>query len=375
MKSVDQIHVGSRFRKDVGDLSALAASISRVGLLHPVVVTPKDKLIVGHRRLEACKKLGWREVPVRTSNLQDILRGENDENAVRKDLLPSEAVAIAKALEPEEKEASKERQAQAGPSSGKGEKKSAGGKLPHAVAGKTRDKVARHTGMGERTLAKAMEIVEAAEKEPKKFGPLVEEMDRTERVSGVHRKLKIQRQVEASRKEPQPLPKGPFRVIVVDPPWPYRKGSKVNISRRSQCPYPEMSLEEIAALPIGKLSTPDSVLWLWTTNAFMRASFDLIDSWGFTHKTILTWAKDKMGTGDWLRGKTEHCILAAKGKPTINLTNQTTLLHGKMREHSRKPEEFFKLVEGLCPGSKLEMFARESRKDWVSYGDETAAFS
>ena len=236
-------------------------------------------------------------------------------------------------------------------------------------------KVAKIFGESERTVRNRLAIVAAAEKEPETYAPLVKEMDRTGRVNGVYRRLQVKQQVEQLSREPQPLPAGPFRVLAIDPAWPYRDGGDVDISRRSECPYPEMGLEEIAALPIPKLSTPDSILWLWTTNVFMRAAFDLIDYWGFTHKTILTWAKDKMGTGDWLRGKTEHCIMATKGKPVVNLTNQTTLLHGKTREHSRKPTEFYRLVEDLCPGSKLEMFSRQEREGWVSYGDETARFS
>ncbi|MGA2513319.1 MAG: MT-A70 family methyltransferase, partial [Candidatus Limnocylindrales bacterium] len=93
---------------------------------------------------------------------------------------------------------------------------------------------------------------------------------------------------------------------------------------------------------------------------------------GFEPKTILTWAKDRMGTGDWLRGQTEHCLMCVRGHPTVTLTNQTTLLHGPMREHSRKPDEFFTLVESLCPGSKLELFAREARPGWAAWGAEAA---
>ena len=89
-------------------------------------------------------------------------------------------------------------------------------------------------------------------------------------------------------------------------------------------PYPTMTLDEICALPVGKLAADDCHLWLWTTNAFMRESYAIADAWGFTVKTILTWAKDRMGTGDWLRGQTEHCLMCIKGKPTITLTNQTT---------------------------------------------------
>lgn len=364
-RDISKIQIGERFRRVVGNLDTLTQSIESVGLLHPVVITPNGKLIAGQRRLKACKKLGWQKIPVNVVDLENILRGENDENAVRTDLLPSETVAIAKALEPKEREAAKGRQ---------GERTDKHpGKLPGSSKGDARDKVAASTGMSGRTLEKATAVVEAAKKEPKKYKKLVEEMDRTGRVSGVHRKLKVQRQVEKIRKEPKPAPKGPFRVIVMDPPWAYEKRS-ADSSHRAASPYPEMSFTEIAVLPVRKLACQDSILWLWTTNAHMRAAIDLIDSWDFTYKTILTWAKDRMGTGDWLRGQTEHCVMAVRGKPTVNLTNQTTLLRGSLREHSRKPEEFYKLVETLCPGSKLEMFSRQERKGWQSHGDEKRHF-
>ena len=162
--------------------------------------------------------------------------------------------------------------------------------------------------------------------------------------------------VQKIEAEPAPIPTGPFRVIVADPPWQYTK-RKDDGSHRSALSYPDMTTEEICALPVGDVAHDDSVLWLWTTNAFMRDAFEVLDAWGFAEKTILTWAKNRMGTGDWLRGKTEHCILAVRGKPLVTLTNQTTLLDGPVREHSRKPDEFYELVEALCPGSKVELFS------------------
>jgi len=135
-----------------------------------------------------------------------------------------------------------------------------------------------------------------------------------------------------------------------------------------------MSIEEIKT----KYEPPafeDCVLWLWTTNTFIHDAFHILEFWNFEPKTILTWIKDRMGTGDWLRGKTEHCILAVKGKPKIKLTNQTTALFGKRREHSRKPDEFYKLVETLCLGKKrLDMYSREKREGWEQFGDETTKF-
>jgi len=162
-----------------------------------------------------------------------------------------------------------------------------------------------------------------------------------------HLKQKAERQevIDRIREEPQPLPEGPFRVIVIDPPWQYSSRSQ-DATHRARNPYPDMSLDEIATLPIPELAHDDCILWLWTTNAFIHDAFHLISGWGFQQKTILTWVKDKMGLGDWLRGQTEHCIMAVKGSPIVTLTNQTTALYGPLRDHSRKPDEFYKLCEG-----------------------------
>ena len=192
-------------------------------------------------------------------------------------------------------------------------------------------------------------------------------MDRTGRVNGVYRRLINEQTAEAIRDEPPPLPDGPFRVIVADPPWRYDNRQQ-DVTQRGAVPYPSMTLEEIMDLDVGSHAEKDCVLWLWTTNAHMRDAFDVLDAWGFTFKTILTWVKDQMGLGTWLRGQTEHCLMAVRGRPTIQLTNQTTVLDAPVGEHSRKPEEFYQLVESLCPGSKLEMFSRQKRKGWKSHG-------
>src|SRR5271163_2769512 len=107
---IDQIKIGFRYRKDLGDLPTLAASIKDVGLLHPIVVTPEGRLIAGQRRLEACRLLGWTEIPVTVVDLLQAARGEAHENLVRKDLLPSEIVALKRAIEPFERRAARERQ-------------------------------------------------------------------------------------------------------------------------------------------------------------------------------------------------------------------------------------------------------------------------
>jgi N6-adenosine-specific RNA methylase IME4 len=194
-------------------------------------------------------------------------------------------------------------------------------------------------------------------------------MKKTRKVNGSYKLVVTAKAAEAIKAEPPPLPTGPFRVLVVDPPWQYG-GRAEDPSHRAANPYPTMTVDAIKAMPVCKLACPDSVLWLWTTNAFMRESYAIADAWGFTVKTILTWAKDRMGTGDWLRGQTEHCLMCVKGKPTIVLTNQTTLLNAPLRAHSQKPEEFYALVDALCPGSKCELFSRQARTGWEQHGNE-----
>lgn len=176
--------------------------------------------------------------------------------------------------------------------------------------------------------------------------------------------------------EPSPLPSGPFRVITADPPWAYDTRNDDG-TRRGTTSYPTMSVQEIAALPVRERAHDDCILWLWITNAHLieGAHVPILEAWGFTGKTILTWVKDRPGLGNYLRGITEHVIVATRGKPTLQLIHQTTVLYGQRREHSRKPVGFYELVEKLCPGSKLELFAREPRPGWQTWGAESEKFA
>jgi N6-adenosine-specific RNA methylase IME4 len=138
--------------------------------------------------------------------------------------------------------------------------------------------------------------------------------------------------------------------------------------------YPTMDIDDIKAMPVEEIADDDATLWLWTTNAHLRVAFDVIDSWGFEYRTLLTWVKDRMGTGEWLRGQTEHCMLAVRGKPVFLHGNHGTVLEAARREHSRKPEEFYSLVEATCPGLKVELFSRSAREGWRAFGNDTGAF-
>lgn len=192
------------------------------------------------------------------------------------------------------------------------------------------------------------------------------------------RRAVIAAQIEQIKEEGITPIDGKYEVIVIDPPWRYDDTEIPNYApngNRGTSPYPTMSMEEIRNIKIP--CSDNCVLWLWTTNYFMKDAFTLLKEWGFENKTILTWVKNRYGTGKWLRSQTEHCILAIKGTPIYNrdaAASKSTVLMADMREHSRKPDEFYALVEELCVGHRLDYFAREQRPGWSTYGNDTEKF-
>jgi ParB family chromosome partitioning protein len=195
-RPVDSIKVGTRHRKVLGNVKELADSIAQFGLLHPIVITSHDDLIAGQRRLEAVKLLGWHNVPVRIINLDSILDGEAAENAQRKNLLPSEVGALARALLERETAKAQDRQrAGTAPS----------GKLPEG--GEAREIVARQCGVSRRTLDKILTLLDAAEADHERFGDLVEKMDRAEKVHPcfmeLERRSKVEQRTTGDVQEPE----------------------------------------------------------------------------------------------------------------------------------------------------------------------------
>jgi N6-adenosine-specific RNA methylase IME4 len=366
-RRIDSIIIGPRFRKDHGDIAGLAASIEAVGLLQAVVVTADNRLVAGERRLRACQTLGWTDIPVRIVDLENLITGEAAENFERKDFTLSEAVAIKRALEPDLRHAAAARQA-------------AGTRVQSLHKGRTRETVAAFTGFSHETLRKAEAVVAAAEAQPERYRKLVDDMDRTGRADGVWRRLSNIRQAESLRAAPPPLPGGPFTVIVADPPWPYEEDMP-DPSGRGILPYPTMGIAEIRALPVSELADENCIVWLWATNLLLAngAVNAVLGSWGFQPKSILSWVKPRLGNGYWLRGQTEHAVMATRGKPVVTLTNQSTVLHATSGvQHSGKPDAFYALVQSLCPappGGYLEMFARKARPGWTVWGDEAPVAS
>ncbi len=353
---IDDVIVGVRHRRDLGDVESLADNIADIGLLHPVVVTPDNVLIAGERRLEACRLLEWDDVPVTVVPLVDIVRGEFSENAIRKDFLPSEIDAIRRAMLPVAKAEAEERMRAGTPA-----KVSQG-------SGRATDKVGSFAGVSGRTVEKIAEVTEAAEQQPERFGHLVEEMDRTGKVGGAHRKLKQARDEERVLAV-EPVV-GKHKTIVIDPPWDYEW---LSLAGRATPGYATMTHDELKTLDVAAWADDNCHLYLWTTNNFMTRAVDLMAHWGFQHKTVLTWVKPRWGLGSYFRNSTEHVLFGVRGELRTRVDNIATHFEAPVGEHSEKPDEFYDIVRRASYPPYGEAFQRQPRPDFRNLFEEKEA--
>jgi N6-adenosine-specific RNA methylase IME4 len=187
----------------------------------------------------------------------------------------------------------------------------------------------------------------------------------------------IEQQIEDIEQGLLPELEGLFDVISVDPPWPYEGENKNvtsfdSVGRRVANPYPEMSIQQIKQIEMPLMK--DGVVLLWTTHKFLPDSFDILKEWGLDYKATLVWNKEKIGMGAWFRMQCEFCIVGIKGKPYWENTTFRDILNEPRREHSRKPDSFFEMIEKITMGRRLEYFSREKRNGWEVFGNDINKF-
>lgn len=194
----------------------------------------------------------------------------------------------------------------------------------------------------------------------------------------IKKEEKIQQRVELIEKQKKEITEdklpelsGLYHVISVDPPWPYGREYNPDGSRVAN-PYPEMNINDIKSIELP--FTEDSILFLWTTHKFLPDAFDIIKHWGFEYKATLVWNKEKIGMGAWFRMQCEFCLFSVKGSPMWDNTTERDIITEGRREHSRKPDAFFEMVNKLTVGRKLEYFAREPRPGWDVFGNDINKF-
>lgn len=174
-----------------------------------------------------------------------------------------------------------------------------------------------------------------------------------------------------------------YGAVLADPPWRFMNATgKMAPEHRRLQRYATMSIEEIAALPVERCAAEASHLYLWVPNALLPEGLAVMAAWGFRYKTNLVWFKtrrdggpDGRGVGFYFRNVTELVLFGVRGRHARTLApgrRQVNLIASMKREHSRKPDAIYDLIEACSPGPRLELFARHHRPGWDQWGDEHA---
>lgn len=172
-----------------------------------------------------------------------------------------------------------------------------------------------------------------------------------------------------------------FKTIMADPPWRFQNSTgKVAPEHKRLSRYGTMTLNEIMALPVQKLADDTSHLYLWVPNALLPEGLAVMTAWGFSYKSNVVWHKvrkdggsDGRGVGFYFRNVTELILFGVRGKNARTLApgrSQVNMIQTRKREHSRKPDEQYDVIEACSPGPYLELFGRGTRAGWSAWGNQ-----
>lgn len=174
--------------------------------------------------------------------------------------------------------------------------------------------------------------------------------------------------------------KGQFSTILADPPWQFQnRTGKMAPEHKRLSRYATLTLDDIKAIPVANVAAPASHLYLWVPNALLAEGLAVLQAWGFTYKSNIVWHKirkdggpDGRGVGFYFRNVTELVLFGVRGSMRTMPPGrrQVNFLATQKREHSRKPDEFYDIVESCSPGPYLELFARHRREGWENWGNE-----
>ena len=177
-----------------------------------------------------------------------------------------------------------------------------------------------------------------------------------------------------------------FSTVLADPPWRFHnKTGKMAPEHKRLSRYPTLSFAEIGNLPVGSIVHEVAHLYLWVPNALLPQGLQVMEQWGFEYKTNLIWYKirkdggpDRRGVGFYFRNVTEMILFGVRGKNARTLQrgrSQENIVLSQKREHSRKPDAQYDIIESCSPGPYLELFARGSREGWHMWGNQSKQYA
>lgn len=176
-----------------------------------------------------------------------------------------------------------------------------------------------------------------------------------------------------------------YGTILADPPWQFaNRTGKMAPEHKRLSRYSTLTLQEIKEIPVPLAAAEQSHLYLWVPNALLKEGMEVMEAWGFQYKTNIIWHKvrkdggpDGRGVGFYFRNTTEIILFGIRGKLRTLAPGrrQVNLIRTQKREHSRKPDELYDIIEACSPGPYLELFARGKRRGWGQWGNEVEDYN
>lgn len=364
------------------ELRELEASLKAEGCREPLMVW-RGILIDGHNRYSICRKenISFKTREVDLPSRDHALLWIETNQLARRNLTDDQRTTIALSiLERRSAMAKRERASKAGRIGGNGRPKPTTterqNNLSDTLSDKlkpktdTRAEVAKEVKVPERKLR---DLAEVKKKAPEAIVRIRRgETTIREEKSRIRRGENIQRIAEDSKSEtPLDGSIGRFPVIYADPPWEYDYEPVDAWANDNH--YKPMSLEAICRLPVQQISTKDAILFLWTTAPKLEEAFKVINSWGFSYITSAVWNKCWTGRGYYFRIQHEHLLIAKRGKIPVpeEAARPGSIIEEKRTKHSKKPDIFYEIIEKMYPElPKIELFARNEREGWDSWGNQ-----
>ena len=377
MEKKVQITVDSEFKELIPPLSfeeltQLSENIAKDGCRDPLVIW-NNTLVDGHNRYDICNrlKLPFKTIERAFENRSEVIEWIINNQFGRRNLNSYIRATLALRLGSEIAARAKINL-----------KTSSGGKNPQPFqkSGKavhTDKELAKLAGVSHDTIFKVNKIEEKGSEEVKKSLAKGEIS-----INEAHKKIKAEETRQARVDTIVEISKGNssleqiaqfYPVIYVDPPWRYDYSETEGRAIENQ--YPTMSLDEIKALDINTITTDDCVMFMWATSPKLAESLEVIAAWGFSYRTCAVWDKQKIGMGYYFRQQHELLLVAVKGSPpTPKPENRpSSVLSYPRGKHSAKPVEVYEIIEAMYPEMpKLEMFSRNPRAGWGSWGNQSA---
>ena len=366
------------------EFADLANDIKSNGLREPVWLY-EGKILDGRNRAEACVVTGTPLV-TREYDGDDPVGFVLSLNLHRRHLDSGQRACVAVELERAYAAEAKKRQASAVAESNRkraqAENRAEAGEIPYVEKiphmDRTRDQAAkaiggtngRYVSDAKKLEAKDPELFKKVKSGEVKLVAATRETKEREREA----KREENRQQVAKAAKPETV-EGVYSTIVIDPPWDWGDEGDSDQLGRARPDYATMSIQELMALPVGKLAAPDAHLYCWITNRSLRKGFALLEAWGFRYVTMVTWAKPSFGLGNYFRGQTEHLLFGVRGSLPLARKDVGTVFSAARGKggHSSKPDEAYALIESCSPSPRIDMFSRDSRQGWVTWGQDNAA--